>query len=86
MTSREHPTATITTPNSTPGQSGRFGSESVAAFRHKLDEPDLALGFDGLFAADVQGRARAWRSLAGQEASLDPETAARLVGLADDRR
>ena len=32
MTSREHPTATITTPNSTPGQSGRFGSESVAAF------------------------------------------------------
>ena len=27
--------------------------------------------------------ARAWRSLAGQEASLDPETAARLVGLTD---
>ena len=33
MTSKEHPTATITTPNSTPGQSGRFGSERVAAFR-----------------------------------------------------
>ena len=33
MTSKEHPTATITTPNSTPGQSGRFGSEWVAAFR-----------------------------------------------------
>ena len=32
MTSKEHPTATITTPNSTPGQSGRFGSERVAAF------------------------------------------------------
>ena len=48
----------------------------------KLDTPDLTLSFDGLFAADVQGRARAWRSLAGQEASLDPETAARLVGLA----
>ena len=32
MTSREHPTATITTPNSTPGQSGRIKSESVAAF------------------------------------------------------
>ena len=32
MTSKEHPTATITTPNSTPGQSGRFPSESVAAF------------------------------------------------------
>ncbi|MCY4498406.1 MAG: hypothetical protein OXC14_14095 [Rhodospirillaceae bacterium] len=52
--------------------------------RHKLDTPDLVLGFDGLFAADVQGRARAWRSLAGQEASLDPQTAARLVGLSDD--
>ena len=51
--------------------------------RRKLDTPDLVLGFDGLFAADVQGRARAWRSLAGQEASLDPETAARLVGLAE---
>ena len=49
--------------------------------REKLDTPDLVLGFDGLFAADVQGRARAWRSLAGQEATLDPETAARLVGL-----
>ena len=47
----------------------------------KLDTPNLTLSFDGLFAADVQGRARAWRSLAGQEASLDPETAARLVGL-----
>ena len=33
MTSKEHPTATITTPNSTPGQSGRFGSERVADFR-----------------------------------------------------
>ena len=51
--------------------------------RQKLDTPDLVLGFDALFAADVQGRARAWRSLAGQEASLDPQTAARLVGLAD---
>ena len=32
MTSREHPAATITTPVSTPGQSGCFESESVAAF------------------------------------------------------
>ena len=52
--------------------------------RDKLDEPDLVLSFDGLFAADVQGRARAWRSLAGQEAALDPQIAARLVGLSDD--
>ena len=49
--------------------------------RAKLDTPELSLSFDSLFAADVQGRSRAWRSLVGQEASLDPETAARLVGL-----
>ena len=49
----------------------------------KLDSPGLVLSFDDLFAADVQGRARAWRSLAGQEAALDPQTAARLVGLND---
>ncbi|MCY4002503.1 MAG: hypothetical protein OXF33_02165 [Rhodospirillales bacterium] len=52
--------------------------------RAKLDTPELFLSFDGLFAADVQGRARAWRSLAGNEASLDPTTAARLVGLAEE--
>ena len=51
--------------------------------RVKLDTPGLVLSFDDLFAADVQGRARAWRSLAGQEAALDPTTAARLVGLND---
>ena len=51
--------------------------------REKLDTPELVLGFDSLFAADVQGRARAWRSLAGNEASLDPQTAARLVGLSE---
>lgn len=51
--------------------------------REKLDEPELALSFDGLFAADVSAKARAWRSLAGAEASLDPQTAARLVGLGE---
>lgn len=52
--------------------------------RMKLDTPGLSLSFDDLFAADVQGRARAWRSLAGPEASLEPEVAARLVGLAGE--
>ena len=33
MTSKDHPTATNTTPYSTRRQSGRFGSEQVAAFR-----------------------------------------------------
>ena len=46
MTSREHPTATITTPNSTPGQSGRFGSESVAAFVGMRNLRELADGFE----------------------------------------
>ena len=52
--------------------------------RVKLGTSDLVLGFDGLFDADIQGRARVWRSLAGQETSLDSETAARLVGLTDE--
>ena len=32
MTSKDHPSATITPPKPTPGQSGRFGSEQVVAF------------------------------------------------------
>ena len=43
---------------------------------------DVTLNFDALMAADVQARARAWRSLAGPEAKMTPEAAARLVGLA----
>lgn len=45
----------------------------------KLDTPDLRLVLDDLAAADMTGRARAWRSLVGPEATLDPATAARLV-------
>ena len=45
----------------------------------KLDVPDLRLVLDDLAAADMTGRARAWRSLVGPEAKLDPATAARLV-------
>ena len=51
----------------------------------KLDVPDLRLDFADLAAADMTGRARAWRSLVGPEATLDPATAARLVlGMPDD--
>ncbi|MCY3701492.1 MAG: hypothetical protein OXG16_02315 [Rhodospirillales bacterium] len=49
----------------------------------KMEVP-VELDFSGLFAADVQGRARAWRSLVGNEAALDPMVAARLVGLETD--
>lgn len=44
-------------------------------------EADISLNFDSLMAADVQGRARAWRALAGKDAAMSPEVAARLVGL-----
>ena len=56
---------------------GRIVSAELSS---KLEE-DIRLNFDGLFAADVQGRARAWRSLAGKEATMTPDVASRLVGL-----
>ncbi len=49
--------------------------------RDKLDTPDLRLDFGALYAADVMGRARAWRSMVGSGASMDPDIAARLAGL-----
>ena len=49
--------------------------------REKLEVPDLRLAFDSLYAADVAGRARAWRSLAGKDANVDPAEARRLAGL-----
>ena len=49
--------------------------------RDKLDVPDLRLTFDKLAAADVHGRARAFRSLVGTEYKMDPAEARRLVGL-----
>ena len=52
-----------------------------AELRDKLEVDDLALTFDDLYAADLTGRARAWRSLVGAEAKMDPERAARLAGL-----
>ena len=52
-----------------------------AELRHKLDTPDLRLDFASLAAADVHGRARAWRSLVGKDATMDEREARRLVGL-----
>ena len=49
--------------------------------RAKLDTPDLRLDFADLYAADLMGRARAWRSLVGKGAEMDPDKAARLAGL-----
>ena len=53
----------------------------AAELRHKLDLPDLRLDFASLAAADVHGRARAWRSLVGRDATMDEREARRLVGL-----
>ena len=52
-----------------------------AELRDKLDVPDLRLGFRYLAAADVHGRARAWRSLVGQEAAVPDTEARQIVGL-----
>ena len=41
----------------------------------------LSLNFDRLYAADIQGRARAYRSLTGTEGNLPSDVAARLAGL-----
>ncbi len=49
--------------------------------RHKLDTPALRLDFASLAAADVHGRARAWRSLVGRDATMSDADARAIVGL-----
>ena len=49
--------------------------------RDKLAAPDLRLDFASLAAADVHGRARAWRSLVGREATMSDADARAIVGL-----
>ena len=49
--------------------------------RDKLDSPALTLDFASLFAADLSGRARAYRSLAGRDAKIPEADARRLAGL-----
>ena len=49
--------------------------------RDKLDVPDLRLDFASLAAADVHGRARAWRSLVGRDATMSDADARAIVGL-----
>ena len=48
--------------------------------RAKLDTPALALDLGSLYAADVTGRARAWRSLVGATGTMPDADARRLVG------
>ena len=53
----------------------------AAELAAKLDAPGLQLGFDRLFASDLQGRARAYQSMTG--AGMDRSRAATLAGLAE---
>lgn len=48
--------------------------------RAKLDTPDLSLDLGSLYAADVTGRARAWRSLVGKDTTMPDADARRVVG------
>ena len=45
----------------------------------KLDSP-VEIDLTAIHAADVMSKARAWRSLTGPEATMDPMMAARIVG------
>lgn len=53
----------------------------AAELRAKLGAP-VSLSFGRLEAADVTGRARAWRSLAGRDAAMPDADARRITGMA----
>ena len=57
-----------------------LGRVIEAELRTKLD-PGISITWDELRASDLQGRARAWRSLVGNEAGFDPDVAAGIAGL-----
>ena len=52
-----------------------------AELRVKLEQPDLRLTFDRLFAADVRSRAQAYGAFVA--AGMSPDNAARIVGVDD---
>ena len=56
-----------------------MGRLVTAELRSKLDMPDLKMSFDGLFASDLSGRARAFQSLV--HGGMDVSQAAALAGL-----
>ena len=46
-------------------------------------EQSVSISFDRVAAADLQGRARAWRSLVGKDAAIPDDEARRLAGLSE---
>ena len=61
------------------GSVSPLGELVAVELRRKLERPDLALGFRRLYAADLQGRARAVQSLTN--AGLKVEDARQVAGL-----
>ena len=59
---------------------GPVGRIIAAELARKLD-PAAALGFGSIAAADITGRARAWRTLVGRDGDMDTARAAELTGL-----
>ena len=59
-----------------------LGKLVAATFSEVLGQP-VTLQFDDLGAADIQSRARAWRQLAGREASMAEAEASRIVGFTE---
>ena len=55
----------------------------IAAELSRVLEVSVKLTFDQLSAADIQSRARAWRSLVGREAKMDEAMASRIVGFTE---
>lgn len=53
-----------------------------AELRSALSAPELTLNFDGLFASDLSGRARAFGSMV--KAGMATDRAAALAGLLQD--
>ena len=56
-----------------------LAAQVEAELADKLNTPTFKLGFDGLFASDLSGRARAFQSMVG--GGMDPTQAASLAGL-----
>ncbi len=64
------------------GSLAPLGALVVAELRVKLEQPELAIGFERLFAADLAGRARAFGSMV--KAGMDVARAAALAGLLEE--
>ena len=63
---------------------GKTNLMAMIALWWAVRHPDLALSFDRLFASDLQGRARAYRSMVGTGQGPGVPDARRQAGLTRD--